>query len=229
MFARSVLLISLALCAAACAGSGKRGPGQGQRPSASIQQPSSLLAKARTVQGRQGCAKAAPTYRIVASYGEGYEIAQYELGACLMEMEGAGAQETVLFREEGLFWLKRAAWAGDPRAQLKLTQVLSGVPAYAVSHVAVDPLSAMTWAEIYDANGVRETYGLQPVGPVVLEKLHAALDQNELQRARKEAAGFTKISLDEFVPPVGDRAGQGGQRPQSGQAGGGRPEGRRRR
>ncbi|WP_425410352.1 hypothetical protein [Hyphococcus sp.] len=219
---RYATIFFLAAAIVACASSGRGGPGERRGP-VGVNQPSALLAKARDIQAKQGCAKAAPTYRIVSSYGEGYEIAQYELGACLLEIEGGSVTETALFRDEGLFWLKRAAWAGNPRAQLKLAEILSGEPGSAVSHISADPARAMVWSIVYDQNGARETYGLKPVGPIVAGHLRAVLSAEMMDAARGDAARFQQISMDEFVPLAQDRD----ERAQS-QERGRRSEGRRR-
>ena len=212
-----VAALLLLTVSAAC--SSRSGPNQFAATPVGVDQPSLLLSKARDQQAKEGCAKAAPAYRIVSGYGEGYEIAQYELGACLLEMTGASDMETILFREESLFWLNRAAYAGNPRAQLKLAEVLSGAPAYAVTHVSPNPQRAMMWSVVYEANGARETYGLKPVGSLVVTHLSSALSVDAAEAAKAEAAKFRKIAMDEFTPPARGQAGERGQGPQGGQRG----------
>lgn len=202
---------ALCLLSVAVACASRSGPNQFASGPVGVNQPSLLLSKARDQQAKEGCAKAAPAYRIVSSYGDGYEIAQYELGACLLGMSGESDEETALFRQEALFWLNRAAWAGNPRAQLKLAEILSGAPAYAVSHMAPDPSRAMTWAAVYEANGARETFGLKPVGPLVMTHLQSALPVEAMEAAKSRASTFRKIAMREFVPPARDpQAREGG-------------------
>lgn len=228
MILRSCFILLLAAVLASCASSGKadRRAGAGAEAGPpNVNRPSALLARARNFQAREGCAKAAPTYRVVAGFGAGYEIAQYELGACLLEMEGDSDVETTLFRHEGLFWLNRAAWAGNPRAQLKLAEILSGASRYEIAHVGADPERAMVWASIYERNGARETYGLKPVGPIVTAHLQSVLAADAIDAAREEALRFRKIEMAEFAPPPQERTGERSD----GQTLGRPPEGRRRR
>ncbi len=96
-----------------------RGPREAG-PAPGLQQPGRLLAMARDTQAKKGCKSAIPAYRVISSFGDGYDIAQYELGACLLESATDNPAETALFHEEAALWLRRAAWAGNARAQLKL-------------------------------------------------------------------------------------------------------------
>lgn len=197
-FALRLSVLCFAALLAACASS-RGGPQTPPRP-IGLTQPSALLAQARDFQARKGCAKAAPVYRIVSSHGDGHDVAQYELGACLLEMEGESDAETALFRQEALFWLSRAAWAGNARAQGKLAEVLSGAAPYKVSHVAPDPVAAMMWSIVYDANGTREVYGLRALPPLVRDHLASVMTQEGLVTAQREAASFAKIAMAGFVP-----------------------------
>ncbi|MFC2951085.1 hypothetical protein ACFOOP_04050 [Marinicaulis aureus] len=189
-------------------------------PSAGAGRPSALLAAAREQQAKEGCAKAAPAYRIVASYGEGYEIAQYELGACLMQMTGAGDPETMLFRQEGVFWLSRAAWAGDARAQGRLAEALSGAQGYAASHLGPDPEAALMWSLVYTANGSRDVYGLRPLPSLVTEHIASVLSADAEERARQKAVQFTRVTMEAFVAPAMPQTARGGR-----DSGSGRPPG----
>lgn len=202
----SVLCLAALLAACASSRGGPRGGGQMPRGPVGVNQPSALLAQARDYQAKGGCAKAAPVYRIVASHGDGHDVAQYELGACLLEMEGESGAETALFRQEALFWLNRAAWAGNARAQGKLAEVLSGAPAYRVSLVAPDPVAAMMWSIVYDANGTREVYGLRALAPLARDHLASVLTPEGLAAAQREAASFSRIAMAGFVPTA--RAGE---------------------
>jgi len=231
-FSVSTAALCAALFLAGCGGGGPpggpRGAGGFSAAPVGVNQPSQLLSRARDMQAKEGCAKAAPVYRIVASHGEGHDIAQYELGACLLQMESDSDAETALFRQEALFWLSRAAWAGNARAQGKLAETLSGAAPYKATFVASDPVEAMKWAIVYDANGTRETYGLRALPQLVRDHLSSALTPEGLSAAQSEASSFRRISMSEFVPfgrsseEGGDALRQSGdtQRP---------PEGRQRR
>ena len=220
----AVLMAALAASCASPRRGGPGGPQGGPGGQAGVDRPSALLAAAREQQARYGCAKAAPAYRIVASYGDGYEIAQYELGACLLEMKGTSDVETALFRQEGVFWLSRAAWAGDPRAQGKLAEALSGAQGYAASHINPDPEAALMWSIVYTANGARDTYALRPVPSPVMDHIASIASAEAAERARQKAAHFSRLTMAAFVtPPMPQNADgrQGG--PGGPPGGGGRP------
>ncbi len=221
-----VLFLCLAASLSACApGKPSRGGGFPSGP-IGVNQPSALLAQARDMNAREGCARAAPVYRIVSSHGEGHEVAQYELGACLLEMTGASDAETTLFRQEALFWLERAAWAGNPRAQGKLAELLSGAPAYGATFVPADAQEAMMWSIVYAANGVRDVYGLRDLPPLVRDHLSASISPQALAAAQREANAYVKISMSEFVPTARGDENQRGRASDERQ---GSPEGGRRR
>lgn len=227
-FRLSVLFVAALLAACASSRGGPRGGGQMSMGPIGLTQPSALLAQARDFQARGGCPKAAPVYRIVASHGDGHDVAQYELGACLLEMQGESDAETALFRQEALFWLSRAAWAGNARAQGRLAEVLSGADLYKVSLVAPDPVAAMMWSIVYDGNGTREVYGLRALPPMVRDHLAAALTPQTLAAAQREAASFSRIEMAGFVPTARDgEDSDGGARGPGGMQG--PPEGGRRR
>ena len=201
----SAFLILAAGCASG-PGQGPRGQGPNkQGPAAGLNQTQMLLARARQVQSEQGCARAVPTYRVVASFGEDYEVAQYELGACLIEIDGVNAHETALFREEGLLWIKRAAWGGNARAQHRLAHLLSGAGYEPARGFAADPQAAMGWALVYQANPARSLYALPDVADPVLNHLRSALSDDESAAASAFAADFDKIALASFTPPAAQR------------------------
>jgi hypothetical protein len=199
-------LIVVAIVAAGCASPKRGGPGGAQAVApAGVNQPSQLLRQARDLQAKEGCEKAAPVYRIVSGYGEDYEVAQFELGACLLEMTGASDQETALFRQEALLWLNRAAWAGNPRAQGKLAEILSAAPRYSVLLVQSDPQQALVWSIVYDANSIRDTYGMKPTPALVSSHLQSSLSSAQQEAARNDAAKFRKIVMSGFVPTADKR------------------------
>lgn len=201
MGAQYLCVISAILLAGTCASNGPP-ERQGRAPSDGLNQSRQLLAHARSVRAEQGCAKAIPAYRVISSFGDGYDVAQFELGACLVETDGATANETALFREEGVFWLKRAAWAGNARAQGQLAQLLSGAETTKVTGVAPVPVEAMGWALVYRENSARDLYNLPPVSIFVLDHLKATLSPEEAGAAAAFAEDFDKIKMASFSPPA---------------------------
>jgi TPR repeat protein len=213
-----ITALAAALLGACATGSSHEARG----PAPSIDQPERLLAHARNVQAEKGCDKAIPTYRVLAGFGEGYEVAQYELGACLLETAPA-SEQTVLLTQEGLFWLRRAAWAGNARAQWRLAMVLSGAPSPYAENVAAVPTEAMGWALVYKDNATRELYGLAPVYPKVLNHLKATLPQSAKTEATTFADDFVEVKMAIYTPPArGANAEQSGKPPSQGQHGPGR-------
>ncbi len=177
--------------------------GEARGPAPAINQPERLLAHARNVQAEKGCDKAIPTYRVIAGFGEGYEVAQYELGACLLETAPT-TKQAALLTQEGLFWLRRAAWAGNARAQWRLAMVLSGAPSPYAENVGAVPAEAMGWALVYKENSSRELYGLAPVYPKVLNHLNVTLPQSAKAEATTFAADFAEVKMAIFTPPAQD-------------------------
>lgn len=191
-------LVLLAACA-----SGPAGP---EGPASALNQAERLLTHARKIKAEKGCAEAAPTFRVVAGFGQGYEIAQHELGACLLEMTAGGGPEAALFREEALFWLRRAAWAGEARAQWTLANVLSGSAATHTHGVAARPAEALGWALVYEVNAVHELYGLARVNPAVLADLSKTLPAEAVAEAETFAADFEPVTMALFSPPPRENA-----------------------
>lgn len=207
---------ALLIFAGGCASGPQQGPrGQGpnqQGPAAGLNQSQMLLARARQIQSEQGCARAVPTYRVIASFGADYEVAQYELGACLIEIDGVNAHETALFRDEGLLWIKRAAWGGNARAQHRLAHLLSGAAYEPPRGFAPDPQAAMGWALVYQANPARSLYALPDVADPVLNHLRSALSEEESAAASAFASDFDKIALASFTPPAAQRGNANARR-----------------
>ncbi len=199
-FPTTILVTTLAAAMLGACATGKSSS-EARGPAASINQPERLLAHARNIQAEKGCEKAIPTYRVTASFGEGYEVAQYELGACLLEIAPT-SEQAALLTQEGLFWLRRAAWAGNARAQWRLAMVLSGAPSPYTENVDAAPSEAMGWALIYKDNATRELYGLAPVYPKIINHLQATLPPSAKTEATTFANDFAEVKMAIFAPPA---------------------------
>jgi TPR repeat protein len=162
--------------------------------------PASLLAHARATREKEGCAGAAPAYRVVAGMGAGFEAAQHELGACLLAMPGANPTEEALLKQEGRFWLSRAAYAGNARAQRALA-----LDAAAPNSGAHDPESALRFALLYEKNPESALYGEGALPPTLVSGLKASLDPAAVAEAEAFAEGFTPIAMAKFEPPKRER------------------------
>lgn len=155
-----------------------------------------LLSVARELRETKGCAEAAPTYRVVAGMGEGEEPAQHELGECLLLIDGASPAETALFRQEGVFWLMRAAFAGNARAQRALA-IHYGARASAANA----PAEALKWALVYQNNPEAAVYGYKAFPETFVPGLKKDVSPETLAGAEDFAASFAPIHLAKFSPP----------------------------
>ncbi len=190
---------SLAL--AACASGGRQAETPGPTgPAASLDQSGRLLKHAREAKADKGCAEAIPTYRVIASFGEGYEVAQYELGACLLDIVDESDIQARLFNDEGILWLRRAAWAGNARAQWRLATTLSGAGDEALP-TPPNPIEALGWAHVYKSNAAHELYGLAPISTTILAHLGASLTDEQKAAAVKFSDDFVEMKMAVFTPP----------------------------
>jgi TPR repeat protein len=170
-----------------------------------------LTAFARKTREEKGCAAAAPAYRVIAGMGEGNEAAQHELGECLLDIDGASATETALFRQEGEFWLTRAAYAGNARAQRRLVTEMAA-PASALH----DPKAALQWALVYAKNPTSDLYGYKALPPTLVPGLRASLTPEAIAEAESFAATFVPVALAKFEAPKREKAKGDPRRPPPG-------------
>lgn len=162
-----------------------------------------LINFARGVRDEKGCAQAAPSFRVIAGMGEGQEAAQHELGECLLELKGATEVETALFRQEAEFWLTRAAFAGNARAQRRLVMDMSS-PASPLHN----PKGAYMWALIYGKNPTADLYGYKALPGTLIPGLKASLNDANKAEAESFAKDFTPIMLAKFEGPSRDGKGR---------------------
>ena len=216
---RLILAATFAAAAGACSSAPKPDPEAFR--AATVNQTGIIVAHARKLREEKGCAAAAPALRVAAAMGEGQESAQHELGECLMAIEGASAAETALFRDEGLFWLTRAAYAGNARAQRALA--VSNGAASASEAARAD---ALKWALVYEKNPEAGVLGYKALPETFIPGLRNGLPAESVAEAESFAASFVEIHLAAYTAaPIANRgAGPGG--PQGGPPGGGQ---RRRR
>ncbi len=139
------------------------------------------------------CDEAIPILRRMVSYGDIYELSQYNLGLCLLDVAKTQAepQRTASQQEAAVFMLK-AANHNLPKAQASLVEMyLDGVG------VARDPLQAGTWALIYRANGQRFALGLPNISDALQARLDAVLTDVTWEQARARANAWTPVAPKE--------------------------------
>ena len=153
--------------------------------------PAPALAAARSIKSEKGCAAAAPTYRVTAAMGEGFEVAQSEFGMCLLQMTGGTDAETALFRQEGVFWLTRAAYAGEARAQRRLAEH---------ARQTGDHAAALSWALAFTDNSQTELFSFSPLAPDFIKSVSASLSASEIEAAHDFAKMLPSIKMAGYTP-----------------------------
>jgi TPR repeat protein len=137
------------------------------------------------------CDKAVPILRGLADEGAGYEIAQFNLGLCLIDQAKVDGQHAPDLNKEGASWVLRAANAGYGQAQAEA--VLLYLDA---TGVAADPVEARKWALIYHGNGLRLALGLPDIAPDVVSRLDAAMTAANRVEARSRAESWTATAAN---------------------------------
>lgn len=130
------------------------------------------------------CNIAVPALRTFAEHGVGNEIAQFNLGMCLIDLAAKehDAKQAGDMRQEGGQWIVQAANGGFGKAQAQCVVLyLDG------TGVAADPAEADKWALLYHNNGMRISIGMPDIGPAVKSRLDAALTDAMRAQARTRA------------------------------------------
>jgi hypothetical protein len=178
-----------------------------------------LVMFARELREKKGCAEASPAFRVIAGMGEGQEAAQHELAECLLSLKGANEFETALFRQEGEFWLTRAAFAGNARAQRRLAMDMASP-----TSPLHDPKGSLKWSLVYQKNPTADLYGYGPLPASLVPGLKSALSAGDIAEAEAFVATFAPLAMAKFEGPKRD-----GKKGASGARGDGAPQERRRR
>ncbi|MBY0423173.1 MAG: hypothetical protein K2Q06_12780, partial [Parvularculaceae bacterium] len=109
---------------------------------------------------------------------------------------GVDATDTELFRQEGVFWLSRAAHAGNARAQRALAVHFAPASAGAAANT-----NALKWALVYTKNTDAKVYGFKDLPPTFVPGLQNALGPSVAAEAARFAAAFRPVTLARFTPP----------------------------
>jgi len=132
------------------------------------------------------CAQSIPLFYRLAQRGEGFELAQYHLGECIMRGAGQSATSTEFLA--GLVWVRRAAEAGAPQAQATLALFYLGGP-----ESLRDREEAALWFMLFQSNPARKKPGFSsPLSDDELARLQAAFSEGLRADARKRAEGWQR-------------------------------------
>jgi hypothetical protein len=136
------------------------------------------------------CQEAIPILRQLAAYGDGYELAQYNLGLCLLDTSRTDpdARHAASLKQEAAVFILKAANHNLPKAQASLAAMyLDG------DGVAPDPVQAGTWALIYRGNGQRLALGLPNIKADLQARLNAVLTDVTWAEARSRADAWVPV------------------------------------
>jgi len=132
--------------------------------------------KAEEMRLKGHCDQAIPILRGLVDNG-GSEIAQFNLGLCLLDVAVTDTQHAADLKKEGMEWIVAAADAGLARAQSRAATLL----------IDSDPVEAQKWAILYRGNPTRYNFGLPDLPDDVAARLDKALTGPQKVEARKRA------------------------------------------
>jgi hypothetical protein len=193
--ALAILSVAVCLAVPAAAQMGGQGgaadqpidPG-GEQPTTEAPLPYDPEGKAEDLRLAGKCQDAIPILRQLAAGGDGFELAQYNLGLCLFDTSKAepDAQHAASLKLEGAAFILKAANHNLPKAQASLAQMyLDG------DGVVRDPVEAGKWALIYRANGARSALGLPNISADLQARLDGVLSDAAWAEARARADAWT--------------------------------------
>lgn len=148
------------------------------------EQAAQLIGAARTLAASEGCDEAIPVYRVLAAYGRNFEIAQYELGQCLLD-----GSPSSLDRREAMVWLERAAFAGHGEAQKELAEI---------GFAGGDHAAALGWALVFNEQNDTSIAPMQDFSAPFMDRLKAGLSATEIAAAERFALDFSPAYMTSF-------------------------------
>lgn len=148
------------------------------------EQAARLIGAARTLAATKGCEEAIPIYRVLAAYGRNFEIAQYELGECLLD----GAP-SALDRREAMVWLERAAMAGHRESQKELAEI---------AYTGGDYSTALGWALVFNEQNDTAIAPMQDFSTPFMDRLRDGLDAEAIAAAERFALDFSPDYMASF-------------------------------
>ncbi|HEY5239587.1 MAG TPA: hypothetical protein VIJ62_14490, partial [Rhizomicrobium sp.] len=160
--------------------SGDSGPQQ-------VRLPPDPEGKAEDLRLHGKCDEAVPILRRLSN-NDGDDIAQYNLGQCLLDLgkTETDAARAATLKHEGVAWVLRMANRGLPNAQSSLISVyLDG------EGVTPDPVEAAKWALIYHGNGTRMAIGMPDIPHDLAVRLDNALTDKTWDEAQSRANAWS--------------------------------------
>ena len=181
---------------------GRQGEESGRRdPLQIIDISSGLYLRALELKASGNCAQSIPIFYRLARRGEGFELAQFHLGECLMR----GAEQSTTSTEflSGLVWIRRAADAGAPQAQATLALFYLGGP-----EALREPAEAALWFTLFQSNPQRKKPGFSsPLSGEELGRLEAAFSEDLRAEAQERARNWQRkvwTPPDEGLSAIGE-------------------------
>lgn len=153
--------------------------------------------KAMSYKEHGECARAIPLLEPMARRGHGYEVAQYELGQCLLKTAAAAASpaEAARARADGASWILKAANSEIPAAQQEAIRLYEdGIG------VAADPLEAGKWLLVLERNPMRRVFGPAAIDPDLEKQLRKSLTSAQWAQAQARADRWQPVDQPTEVP-----------------------------
>jgi hypothetical protein len=154
----------------------------------------------------QGCVAAIPPLRRFASYGGGFEIAQFELGDCLVAeaRKTADDAERATMTKEAEDVLLKAANSNEPNAQGLLTALY-----FRGDVLKKDVVDAGKWFLLYRRNNLRINLGARALPKGLESDMRNTLTEDQWKAATDAADAFEVTIQPNSAPP--ERDGPGGE------------------
>ncbi|HJW42105.1 MAG TPA: hypothetical protein VJ476_12895 [Rhizomicrobium sp.] len=136
------------------------------------------------------CNLAIPILRALVARGDGYELAQYNLGLCLLDTAKTApdVQQAASLKHEAALLILNAANHDIPKSELSLVEMyLAGIG------VPRDPVEAGKWSLIYRASGARVALAMPNISDDLQARLDSVLTDATWAQARLRANAWTPI------------------------------------
>jgi len=182
-------------------GGGQREENGRRDPLQIIDISSGLYLRALELKASGNCAQSIPIFYRLARRGQGFELAQFHLGECLMR----GAEQSAISTQflSGLVWIRRAADAGAPQAQATLALFYLGGP-----ESLRDRKEAALWFVLFESNPQRKKPGFSsPLSDEEVGRLEAAFSEDLRAEAEERARNWQRkvwTPPDEGLSTIGE-------------------------